>query len=73
MFLHNEEPIFFNIRGWAFIRGSILGKFAWKIGIFGIQIGEWASNRDFTVLLLCSLLHTLLKDKGLCLQDQWKL
>ena len=56
MFLHNAWPICFSIHVWAFIRGSILGKFAWKISFFGIQTGEWASiracasNRDFTVL-----------------------
>ena len=51
MFLHNIGQTFFNIRVCAFIRGSIFFlKFAWKIGIFGVQTGEWAFNRDFTVL-----------------------
>ena len=35
MFLYNTDPIFFfNIRGWAFIRGSIYGKICLKKSAF---------------------------------------
>ena len=56
MFLHNTGPIFLSILvSWPLLEAQFLGKFAFKIDIFGVQTGEWASirawasNRDFTV------------------------
>ena len=56
-FCITQDQFFFNIPEWAFIRGSIFGEIFSKIGIFGVQTGEWASigawasNRNFTASL----------------------
>ena len=41
MFLHNAGPIFFIFVGGPLLEARFFGKFAWKIGIFGIQTGEF--------------------------------
>ena len=51
MFLHNVGPIFFNIRGWAFIRGSIFfGNLLEKSAFLASKLGNWPLlEHDFKV------------------------
>ena len=47
-----QDQFFSIFMGGPLLEARFLGKFARKISIFGIQTGEWASNRDFTILPL---------------------
>ena len=60
-FLHKVGLIFFNIRGWASIRGSIFWEICLKIGIFGVQTGGWASIRAWTSKIIFMVTRIILK------------
>ena len=47
-----QDQFFSIFVGGLLLEARFFFKFAQKISIFGIQTGEWASNRDFTILPL---------------------